>query len=59
MAAESEFVEVAKKVAEAILPSSLLVKRGEALLYQVSGDNQLSLTVNVKHPRSWQFRISN
>src|SRR5574340_278096 len=50
MAAESEFVEVAKKVAEAILPSPLLVRRGAALLYQVTVDNQLSQTVNVKHP---------
>ena len=50
MAAESEFVEVAKKVAEAILPAPLLVKRGAALLYQVTVDNQLSQTVNVKHP---------
>lgn len=38
MATESEFVEVAKKVAEAILPSPLLVKRGAALLYQVTVD---------------------
>ena len=50
MAAESEFVEVAKKVAEAILPSPLLVRRGAALLYQVTVDNQLSQTVNVKRP---------
>jgi len=50
MAAESAFVEVAREVAERILPSPLLVKRGAALLYQVTVDNQLSITVNVKQP---------
>lgn len=50
MATESSFVEVAQKVAENILPSPLFVLRGAALLYQVTVDNQLSLTVNVKRP---------
>lgn len=50
MATESSFVEVAQKVAEKILPSPLFVLRGAALLYQVTVDNQLALTVNVKHP---------
>lgn len=50
MAVESEFVEVAKKVAEEILPTPLLVRRGAALLYQVTVDNQLSQTVDVKRP---------
>jgi hypothetical protein len=50
MPAESKFVEVAKQVAEAILPPPLVVQRGTALLYQVTVDNQLSLTVNVKRP---------
>lgn len=50
MAAESEFVGVAKEVAEKVLPSPLFVQRGAALLYQVTVDNQLSLTVNVKRP---------
>jgi len=50
MPAESTFVEVARKVAEAILPPPLVVKRGAALLYQVTVDNQLSLTVNVMRP---------
>jgi len=50
MATESAFVEVAQKVAEKILPSPLFVQRGAALLYQVTVDNQLSLTVNVKRP---------
>ncbi|MCL4511809.1 MAG: hypothetical protein M1470_12160 [Bacteroidetes bacterium] len=50
MPAESAFVEVAKEVAEKILPPPLFVQRGAALLYQVTVDNQLSLTVNVKRP---------
>lgn len=50
MAAESEFVAVAQEVAERVLPSPLFVQRGAALLYQVTVDNQLSLTVNVKRP---------
>ena len=50
MATESAFVEVAQKVAEKILPPPLFVQRGAALLYQVTVDNQLSLTVNVKRP---------
>lgn len=50
MAAESAFVAVAQKVAGNILVPPLFVKRGAALLYQVTVDNQLSLTVNVKSP---------
>ncbi|MDO9401447.1 MAG: hypothetical protein Q7T46_08380 [Polaromonas sp.] len=50
MATESAFVEVAQKVAEKILLPPLFVQRGAALLYQVTVDNQLSLTVNVKRP---------
>ena len=50
MATESAFVEVAQKVAEKILPAPLFVQRDAALLYQVTVDNQLSLTVNVKRP---------
>lgn len=50
MPAESTFVEVAREVAEKILPPPLFVERGAALLYQVTVDNQLSLTVNVKRP---------
>lgn len=50
MATESAFVEVAQKVAEKILPSPLSVRRGAALLYQVTVDNNLSLTVEVKNP---------
>lgn len=50
MAAESAFVEIAREVAERILPPPLVVQRGAALLYQVTVDNQLSITVNVKRP---------
>ncbi len=49
MATESEFVEVAKRVAEAILPSPLLVKRGAALLYQVTVDTRLFRTEIIFH----------
>lgn len=50
MATESSFVVLAKGVAETILLPPLRVARGAALLYQVTVDNQLSLTVDVKHP---------
>lgn len=50
MPAESTFVDVALEVAKAILPPPLLVQRGAALLYQVTVDNQLALTVDVKGP---------
>jgi hypothetical protein len=50
MAAESKFVAVAQEVAERVLPSPLFVRRGAALLYQVTVNNQLSLTVNVTRP---------
>jgi hypothetical protein len=50
MASESPFVEIAKKVAEKILRPPLFVQRGVALLYQVTVDNHLSLTVDVERP---------
>jgi hypothetical protein len=50
MPAESTFVDVAKKVAEKILPSPLFVQRVAALLYQVTVDNYLALTIRVNHP---------
>lgn len=50
MAAESKFVAVAQEVAERVLPSPLFVRRGAALLYQVTVNNQLSLTVDVTRP---------
>jgi hypothetical protein len=50
MSIESPFVDIAKKIAEKILPPPLFVQRGAALLYQVTVDNQLSITVDVKRP---------
>lgn len=50
MPTESTFVEVAMKVAKAVLASPLVVRRGAALLYQVAVDNHLSLTVDIKRP---------
>jgi len=51
MATESSFVGVAHDVAKAILPNPKYdVRRGAALLYQVTVDNNLSLTVKVKEP---------
>jgi hypothetical protein len=50
MAAESSFVALALSVAEHVLAPPLQVSRGAALLYQVTVDNQLSLTVNPKKP---------
>lgn len=50
MAKESSFVALAQSVAEKILSSPLQVVRGAALLYQVTVDNKLALTVNPKRP---------
>lgn len=50
MAKESPFVEIAKQVAAKILQPPLYVQYGAALLYQVTVDNRLSLTVDVKKP---------
>ena len=51
MADESTFVAVAMAVARKVLEPPLSVHRGSALLYQVTVDNNLSLTVDVKDPR--------
>ena len=50
MAKESEFVEIAKAAAEEVLSPPLCIKRGEALLYQVTVNNELSLTVTPTKP---------
>lgn len=50
MAKESEFIDIAQAAAEGILAPPLSIRRGAALLYQVTVDNELSLTVNPKHP---------
>ena len=51
MAKESEFVAIAEAAAEAILAHPLKIRRGAALLYQVTVDNELSLTVDPKEPK--------
>ncbi len=51
MATESEFVAVAMDVARKLLPKKLRVERGAALLYQVTVDNRLATTVDVKNPK--------
>lgn len=50
MPAESAFVKVAKEVASQLLQSPLYVEQGAALLYQLTVDNQLNLTVDLKRP---------
>jgi hypothetical protein len=50
MAEESKFVEVAHATAEEILRPPLSVRRHAALLYEVTVDNNLSLTVDPKQP---------
>ena len=52
MAKESAFVDLALDVACDILKPPLSIRRSAALLYQVTVDNQLNLTVNPKRPRS-------
>ena len=51
MAAESAFVAVAIEVARKVLKPPLSIHRASALLYEVTVDNNLSLTVDVKAPR--------
>jgi|ERR1035438_4995512 hypothetical protein len=48
MPKESEFVAIALVAAEKILAPPLCVRRGAALLYQVTVNNELELTVNPK-----------
>lgn len=51
MATESEFVGVALEVAKSLLTSPpYVVRRGASLLYQVTVDNKLELSVDVKNP---------
>jgi len=51
MAKESEFVGVALEVAQSLLASPpYVVRRGASLLYQVTVDNKLELSVEVKNP---------
>lgn len=52
--AEDTFVEEALGVASEILAEPLVIRRGAALLYQVTVNNQLELVVNPKHPTRGQ-----
>ena len=51
MAKESPFVDIALSVAREILAPPLSIERAAALLYQVTVDNDLRLTVNPRSPR--------
>jgi hypothetical protein len=51
MATESAYVAIAMEVARRLLPKPFEIERGAALLYQVTVDNHLATTVDVKHPR--------
>ncbi len=64
MADENEFFAVALSAPEEIMRRPLSVRRGAALLYLVTIDNSLSLTVNPKSParnpcacHNWADRI--
>ena len=50
MAAEDVFVDEAESVAKAILSEPLFVRRKAALLYQVTVNNHLEVTVNPQSP---------
>jgi hypothetical protein len=50
MAEESHFVAEALAAAKQILLPPFSIQRGAPLLYEVAVDNNLSLTVNPKHP---------
>lgn len=51
---EDKFVEVAMKAAEEILGGSLTIERGAPLLYQVTVDNNLEVTVDPRNPKRGQ-----
>lgn len=50
MTRESKFVDVARRIAERVLSAPLEIERGAALLYEITVDNTLSLTVDPKKP---------
>jgi hypothetical protein len=52
--AEDSFVEEALRAASEILDEPLLIRRGAALLYQVTVNNQLQLAVDPKKPTRGQ-----
>lgn len=51
MAQESKFVDVVMKAAKRILSAPFVIRRSAALLYQVTVDKRLELTVDVKSPK--------
>ena len=54
MAQEDPFVEVALEAANSVLGGNLLVKRSASILYKVTVDNKLDLSVNPKKPMRGQ-----
>jgi hypothetical protein len=50
MPEESKFVSAAHSAAKKVLRPPLSIRRAAALLYEVTVDNKLTLTVNPKHP---------
>ena len=54
VAHEDPFVEVALKAAESILGGNLSIRRSAPILYKVTVDNRLELTVDQKKPRRGQ-----
>ena len=51
---EDEFVEKALLAASEILSEPLFIKKGSPLLYQVTVNNELSLTIDPKNPKRGQ-----
>jgi hypothetical protein len=51
VAKESPFVDIAFEVANDLLKPPLSIRRGAPLLYQITVDNQLDVTINPKAPR--------
>ncbi len=49
MLSENQVVELAKTAAETVIQPPLFVTRGRALLYQVTLDNRLELTLDEEH----------
>jgi len=50
VAKESHFVDVAQRIARRVLSARLEIERGAALLYEITVDNTLSVTVDPKKP---------
>jgi hypothetical protein len=54
MAQEDPFMTVALQAAKEVLGGNLLIKRGASILYKVTVDNEMNLTVDPKRPRRGQ-----